>query len=185
MKLIVGLGNPGQNYSKTRHNIGFRVVDTLADRFDQKFSAGKGDYVYSQFNHNGEKVLLLKPLTYMNLSGQAVQNALHFWKLSPIDLLVVVDDLNLPLGKLRCRSKGSAGGQKGLISVINCLASDEFARLRIGIDKPPPNQEWAAFVLQPFTKAEEAIVNVALENACEACLCWLRDGLEIAMREFN
>lgn len=185
MKLIAGLGNPGPQYRMTRHNIGFRVVDVLADRLQTNFKSGKGRYIYGDAHYRQEKVILLKPLTYMNLSGEAISHALHYWKIETEDLLVVVDDINLPLGKLRARAQGSAGGQKGLFSIISILNDDEFPRLRFGIDQPPPGQNWADYVLQTFEKDEIERVGEMIDTAADACLHWIENGIEAMMSRYN
>src|SRR5205085_7432881 len=155
MKLIVGLGNPGREYANTRHNIGFRVLDELARRHAIDLTRRKFSGVIGSGSIAGEQVLLLKPETYMNLSGRSVREALTFHKLEPSDLLVIVDDLALPLAKLRIREKGSAGGHNGLTSIVNELGTDEFARLRIGIGWIE-GKRMVGHVLGAFTAEEEA-----------------------------
>lgn len=184
MKLIVGLGNPGKDYEKTRHNIGFRIVDRLVTELNGIFKPGKGRFLYAEGSQRSEKIIMLKPTTYMNLSGEAVGPALHFWKLEPPDLLVVADDLNLPFAKLRLRAKGSAGGQNGLKSVIQVLKSDEFARLRFGIGSPSAATH-SDYVLNPFHKDEEAALPEALGRAVDACRLWASDGILAAMNKYN
>ncbi len=184
MKLVAGLGNPGSRYEDTRHNLGFRVVDELADRWRidmgrQKFSAAVGDGVIA-----GERVLLLKPLTFMNLSGQAVQAAMAFHKLAIEDLLVVSDDLDLPTGQLRVRASGSSGGHRGLESIIRLLGSDGFSRVRIGIGRAS-RDDAVSHVLGSFSAAEEAVTETAIRRAADAVECWIVEGVTAAMNRFN
>ncbi len=185
MKLIVGLGNPGSLYAATRHNVGFNIVDKLARRFGLCFKSGKGPYVYGDIYYKQKKIVLLKPMTYMNLSGEAVSHALNYRKIDSRDLLVVVDDLNLPVGKLRGRAKGSSGGHKGLNSIIAGLNTDYFSRLRIGIQHPEQDRNWADYVLEPFARAEREVIDETLEIAADACLYWVENGIENMMSKFN
>ena len=184
MKLVAGLGNPGSRYEKTRHNVGFRVIDELARRwgigpFRQQFSglAAAGRF-------RDEKVLLVKPMTFMNRSGQSVREALTFHKLEPADLLVVVDDMALPLGRVRLRPQGSAGGHNGLTDIIQQLGTDAFARLRIGIEQVA-GEEMVGHVLSPFSREEEEIVGPAVVRAADATECWAMAGVNEAMSRFN
>ncbi len=183
-KLVVGLGNPGSKYEGTRHNIGFDVVDRLAAvgpgaRFSRKFE-GQIAEVEIDFR----RVLLLKPETFMNLSGRSVVPALRFYKLEPADLLVVCDDLNLPLGKLRVRRGGSDGGQKGLRDITAQLGADDYARLRVGIgDRGPVDA--ADYVLGRFRPAERPVIDDALIDASQAVAVWVARGVETAMNRFN
>jgi peptidyl-tRNA hydrolase, PTH1 family len=184
MKLVAGLGNPGSRYEGTRHNLGFAVVDLLAGRWGievarQKFNAWVGDGTAG-----GQRVVLLKPLTFMNLSGQAVQAAVAFHKLSLEDLLVVSDDLDLPVGQIRLRASGTSGGHKGLESIIQLLGSNEFARLRIGIGRAG-RDEVVAHVLSGISPEEEALTDAAVRRAADAVECWLTDGVTAAMNRFN
>jgi peptidyl-tRNA hydrolase, PTH1 family len=184
MKLIVGLGNPGRKYEDTRHNVGFRVADELARRWRidvdrSRFSALVGDGTV-----RGEKVLLLKPMTFMNLSGRAVREAATFYKLASGDLLVIVDDMALPLGRIRLRAGGSAGGHNGLTSVIQELGSEDFARVRIGIESVA-GQHMVDHVLGQFTPQERERIAQTIDRAADAAECWLTEGIESAMNEFN
>ncbi len=185
MKLIVGLGNPGRKYVGTRHNIGFEVLAELArvygtgrprDRF-------QGELVEASIK--GEKALLLCPSTYMNNSGNSVQPARDFYKLDNSDLLVVCDDFNLNLGKLRFRPKGSFGGQRGLEDIINRLGTNEFSRLRIGIGPPAENWNVSDFVLSKFTKEELPEMEQTTARAVEAVTCWTQDGTAYCMNHYN
>ncbi len=183
-KLVVGLGNPGSKYEGTRHNIGFEVIDRLASggagaRFSRRFD---GELAEAEIEFR--RVMLLKPSTFMNLSGRSVVPALRFYKLEPADLLVVCDDLNLPLGKLRIRGGGSDGGQKGLRDIASRVGTDEYARLRIGIGDRA-QVDAADFVLSRFRAAERPIIDDALILATQAVAVWLDQGIEAAMNRFN
>lgn len=185
MKLVFGLGNPGRRYEGTRHNIGALVVTELARRHatgpvKTKFRAEVVEAILG-----GQAALLAIPTTYMNLSGSSVQEAQAFYKAPLDDLLVVCDDLNLPLGKLRIRTRGSSGGQKGLEDIIRRLASEEFARLRIGIGQPPEGWDWADFVLSKFAKHELSEIEPAVGMAADAVVAWVRDGLAVCMNRYN
>ena len=184
MKLIIGLGNPGLKYAGTRHNVGFDVVDYLAagkgaSAFREKFEA-----FVAELKEGDETVLLMKPLTFMNLSGRALRSALDFYKLPVEQVLVVCDDFNLPLGKLRVRAKGSHGGQNGLRNIQDQLGTDAYARLRIGVGQPTVG-EAVDFVLSKFKPGERAAVEEAVANAAQAALVWVRSGLEACMNRFN
>lgn len=185
MKLVVGLGNPGRKYEGTRHNVGFDVLAELARRHAQATprAAFQGEVVDA--NLNGERALLLCPHTYMNRSGSSVVLARDFYKLENEDLLIVCDDLHLPLARLRARSQGSAGGQKGLADIIRCLGSEAVPRLRFGIGEPPPRWDAADYVLSKFTTDEAIDVRLAVERAADAVLTWARDGIKTCMNQFN
>jgi PTH1 family peptidyl-tRNA hydrolase len=184
MKVVVGLGNPGPKYTGTRHNIGFDVIDYLAAGpgclpFREKFEA-----FISEMKEGDETVLLMKPLTFMNLSGRAVRAALDFYKLPIEQVLVVCDDFNLPLSKLRIRAKGSHGGQNGLRNIQDQLGSDAYTRLRIGVGQPDPGDA-VDFVLSRFKPGERAAAQDAVANAAQAVLTWIRQGTEAAMNKHN
>lgn len=184
MKLIVGLGNPGPKYAGTRHNVGFDVVDYLAagpgcSAFREKFEA-----FVAELKEGDETILLVKPLTFMNLSGRAVRAALDFYKLPLDQVLVVCDDFNLPLGKLRVRAKGSHGGQNGLRNIQDQLGTDAYARLRIGVGQPNPGDA-VDHVLSRFKPGEKKAVEDAIATAAQAALVWVRQGTEAAMNRFN
>lgn len=194
IKLIVGLGNPGKEYERTRHNTGFMVLDELARRhraeFHRKlrFNALTAEITLSRSNAPRSTVLLAKPQTFMNNSGASVQALAAWHKLSPQELLVVVDDADLPLGTLRLRESGSGGGQKGLVSVIQHLGAQDFPRLRIGIGRPTaesPNQDLADHVLSTFDKSETPLVKETITRAADAIECALQFGITKAMNEFN
>ena len=183
--MVVGLGNPGQKYRATRHNVGFEVIAELA----RLFGGGPGRANFQgetiDVNLKGERAVLLTPLTFMNKSGTSVVRARDFYKLAHCDLLVVCDDLNLPLGKLRLRAKGSAGGQKGLEDIIRSLGGDDFPRLRIGIGQPPDGWDAADYVLGKFGKADRSEIDVAIGRAADAVTVWAREGVESCMNQFN
>jgi peptidyl-tRNA hydrolase, PTH1 family len=185
MKLIVGLGNPGRKYQETRHNIGYMVLAALARRFGTSPSKAKFRGEVMEAEIGGCKVLLLSPTTYMNLSGESVAEAAHFYKIPLADLLVICDDLNLPLGKLRFRARGSSGGQKGLEDIIRRLDTEDFSRLRMGIGSPPQQQDWAVFVLSKFSAEEKPQIGRAIDRATEAVETWIRQGIEPCMNQFN
>lgn len=185
MKLVFGLGNPGKKYTGTRHNIGFAVLAELARRYGvgRPRDNFEGETVEAV---SGElRMLLLCPHTFMNRSGQSVAKALEFYKLTPEAMLVVCDDFHLPLGKLRCRSKGSSGGQKGLLDIARHLGSDDFPRLRIGVGEVPANWDAADFVLSRFSKPEQAEMDVAVAEAADAVLVWGQDGVAACMDRYN
>jgi PTH1 family peptidyl-tRNA hydrolase len=186
LSLIVGLGNPGRRYTKTRHNLGYRVVDSLARKSRRSFKPGKGDYLFCEIEKEGQqRFVLIKPLTYMNSSGEAVADALEHFSLGPEDLLVVCDDANLPLGKIRIREKGTDGGHKGLRSTIYHLDSVFFARLRMGIGEAPEGMELEDFVLREFDSQEEETAERMIERACVAVEDTLTWGIEHTASRFN
>jgi PTH1 family peptidyl-tRNA hydrolase len=185
MKLVVGLGNPGRRYEGTRHNVGYLVLAELARRQGAPSVKTRfhGEVVEAELG--GQKALLLSPITFMNLSGTSVQEAMSFHKLPTEDLLVLCDDLNLPVGKLRLRSQGSSGGQKGLEDIIRRLGTDEFSRLRIGIGAAPAGWDWANYVLSKFLPDELPAIRAAVELAADAVVVWAREGIEVCMNQYN
>lgn len=198
MKLVVGLGNPGREYVGTRHNVGFDVVDALANRLAwavgesgfnrlarEKFEGLALDGSVSLSSGGSEKLLLLKPLTYMNRSGKSVQQAMAFYQLSPADIMVVLDDLALPCGKIRIRPSGSDGGHNGLKDIQRALASDKYPRLRLGIDAPPQYVPGKDYVLQRYTPPQQQAMKTSVDRAASAILCWIENGVESAMNRFN
>lgn len=185
MKLIVGLGNPGRKYAATRHNVGYEVLAELARRFAADKPKARFDGELAEVQIEGQRALLLWPLTYMNNSGGCVQPTRDFYKVANEDLLVVCDDVSLPTGKLRLRAKGSSGGQNGLKDIIRRLGSEEFPRLRIGIGSQPPGWELADYVLSKFSKEEEPAVSEAISKAADAATEWIRSGLATAMNKYN
>ena len=192
MKLVVGLGNPERSYVGTRHNVGFEVVDQLANRlgwakpgdFD-RVAKTKFDGLAFDGVVGNEKLVLLKPLTYMNLSGKSVQAAMAFYQLAPQDIMVVLDDLALPVGRLRLRGSGSSGGHNGLKDIERALATNEYPRLRIGIDPAPPRVAGRDYVLGKFTPEQRVLLEPALGRACGAIVTWIDKGISAAMNQFN
>jgi PTH1 family peptidyl-tRNA hydrolase len=184
-RLIVGLGNPGSDYLRHRHNVGFRIVGRLAGRHGLAFDRLQHKARVATGRVAGERVILAKPLTYMNKSGESVGPLLHWYKLSLDHLLVIYDDLDIPLGDLRLRPQGGSGGHRGMRSIIQQLGSGEFARLRVGIGRPPPRWDPADYVLSPFTEDELPMVEDVCERAVAAAERWLAEGVEVAMNEFN
>ncbi|HEV3237847.1 MAG TPA: aminoacyl-tRNA hydrolase [Gemmataceae bacterium] len=183
MKLVVGLGNPGSRYQGTRHNVGFEVIDRLADgpgagSFHTKF---KGQL--AELREENEKVLLVKPETFMNLSGQCVRQFVDFYQIQPEDLLVICDDVNLPLGKLRARAKGSHGGHNGLRDIQAHLGTTEYARLRIGVGAP--EEDLVDYVLGRFRPSELPIIKEAIEKAVQSVVTWISQGIEECMNQYN
>ena len=185
LKLIVGLGNIGARYVNTRHNIGFEVLDETARRHNVRFRAGKFRGEEVTLRLEGRKVLLLKPHTLMNLSGDAVVAAMRFYKLLPSQLLVICDDVNLPVGKVRLRARGSDGGHNGLWHVIHRLNTQDFARLRIGVGAKPPQMELADYVLGHFLAIDRPLMTDARDRAVHALMSWASDGVEAAMNRWN
>ena len=184
--LIVGLGNPGEKYENTRHNVGFQVVDTLAERQNAPIQKLKFKALTNLLTISGEKVLVMKPVTYMNLSGEAVRPAADFYKIPPERVLVISDDTALAAGRLRIRQKGSAGGHNGLKSIIQHLGSDQFPRIRVGVgEKPHPDYDLADWVLGKFQGEDKKIMEQAVERAADAVECLLREGIDLAMNRFN
>jgi len=181
----VGLGNPGKEYEGSRHNAGSLVVAGLADECGIRLSAGRGDFVGGRGRCAGEPVMLVVPLTYMNASGRAVAQALDEAEAGPGELLVVCDDVDLPLGQLRLRAAGGDGGHRGLASVIAALGTEEFARLRLGVGRPPEGGDTADYVLDAFSVEEGATVREMVERGAEAVRTMLREGIEQAMTVFN
>ena len=192
MKLVVGLGNPGAKYRMTRHNVGYMVLAELAENYFGGQSAGNrrpqnkfhGDLLDIR-EPGGESVLLLAPTTYMNRSGLSVGEAAGFYKMPPGDVLVVCDDLNLPFCRLRLRSEGGSGGQKGLADILRVLGTEKVPRLRIGIGNPPGPMDAADYVLMNFTEKELPDLKVTVKQAADAVVCWLNKGITEAMNRYN
>ncbi len=184
MLLIVGLGNPGARYAGTRHNVGFETIDLLARRHNVSFARKfKGEYAIVQMS--GEQVVLLKPMTFMNDSGEPVAEAMHGFKLDPAQVLVVHDDMDLALGKLRLRPRGSSGGHRGVESVIKHLGTTEFPRLKIGIGRPPAGMDPVEYVLSRFTPEERAIIDQTIARAADAVEFLTTHSIEETMNRFN
>ena len=184
MYIIVGLGNPGDKYEKTRHNVGFMVMDRLSDVMNVSISTTKFKGEYVKFKYHGEDVILLKPMTYMNNSGESVRQVMDYFKIDVEDLLVVYDDMDMPTGKLRLREKGSAGGHNGIKSIIAHVGTQNLKRIRVGISK---NKLYSVvdWVLGHYSKEEEKLISEGAKHAAEAVLCYLDDGFNKAMNKFN
>ena len=185
MKLIIGLGNPGRKYDRTRHNIGFRVVDDIAQKNRVAVKKRSCDSLVGELINVGEPVLLAKPQTYMNLSGPAVKALLKSTRSSPENLVVIYDELDLPFGRIRVRQKGSAAGHRGAMSIMETLAGAPFYRVRVGIGRPPQGVGPADFVLQPFSPDEVEQLDAVVARAANAALCILQEGGDRAMEKFN
>jgi PTH1 family peptidyl-tRNA hydrolase len=185
VKLIVGLGNPGPKYRGTRHNIGFAVVDLLAQRSGLTFEGGPAEAVIARARQLGAGTLLAKPLTFMNLSGAAVADLVRYFRIAIPDALIVADDVNLPLGKLRARARGSDGGHQGFRSIIERLGTTEFARVRIGVGRGDPRRDLADHVLARFDADEQPEVEAAVGRAADAAELFVTDGVEKVMNRFN
>lgn len=185
MYVIVGLGNPGKTYANTRHNVGFDTIDLLAERNNIKVNKIKFKSVYGEGNINGEKVVLVKPQTYMNNSGETVRDIASFFKLKPQEIIVIVDDIDIEFAGVRIRKKGSAGSHNGLKSIIHLLGSEDFPRIKIGIGKRHEGQRLSDFVLSRFSKDERKIIEESLIYSAEAVETILKDGIEASMNQFN
>ena len=184
--LIVGLGNPGREYERTRHNAGFRAVDMLADKLGCKVDRLKFQGLYCQTVYNGKKLFLLKPQTYMNLSGRSVLQLSSYFNIAPQNIIVMFDDISLPPGRLRIRSDGSAGGHNGIKSIISEVGTQDFPRVKIGVGaKPHPEQDLADWVLSTFSPKEEKDLVSALERSADAALTILEKGVPEAANRFN
>ena len=185
MKIVVGLGNPGDKYEGTRHNIGFDVLAELGRRWGAGKSKTRFEAMVTDIACGTEKLLLVAPQTFMNLSGRSVQQFIRFFQAAFTDVLVVCDDLHLKVGQLRLRASGSAGGQKGLQSILTCMGSEAVPRLRLGIGRPPANIDAADYVLSRFRKDELDQMDGAVVRAASAVEVWAREGLANAMNQFN
>ena len=185
MKLIVGLGNPGREYELTRHNIGFMAIDELSKRWNIPLNEQKFKGLFGAGFVNGEKVILLKPLTYMNLSGESIRPLMDYYKIDIEDFIVMYDDLDIPVGKLRLRMKGSAGGHNGIKSTIAHLGTQEFQRVRMGIDRPKNGMKVVDYVLGRFTTDEMPEMKRAIEKSADACEEWLKAPFLQVMNIFN
>ena len=184
--LIVGLGNPGKEYERTRHNAGFRALDILAEKLGCKIDKGKFQGLYGQANYGGKKLMLLKPLTYMNLSGRSVLQLSAYFNIPPQRIIVMFDDISLEPGRLRVRADGSAGGHNGIKSIIQEVGSQAFPRVKIGVGaKPNPEYDLADWVLSTFSVQEEKALAVALNNAADAALSIIDRGVPETANRFN
>ncbi len=187
MRLIVGLGNPGKKYKNNRHNLGFRVIDALSEDFKIKLSKKKFSSVFNQQSAiiNQQSVLLAKPQTFINLSGQAIKSFVNWEKIDLKNILIICDDFNLPLGGIRIRKSGSSGGHNGLQSIIECLDSKNFPRIRLGIGPLPQSIDPADYVLNDFDKEEKLVVDKMIDISCQAVKVMIYEGIDKAMSEYN
>jgi peptidyl-tRNA hydrolase, PTH1 family len=185
LKLIVGLGNPGKDYEQTRHNIGFMIIDELAERLSIRLDKMKFNGLYGQGIVNGEKVILLKPLTYMNLSGESVRPLMDYYDIDMDDLLVIYDDLDLPQGKIRLRTKGSAGGHNGIKSLNQHLGTQEFNRIRVGISRPQNGMKVVDYVLGRFMNEEMVLLKEAIHKSVAASEEWTKRSFLEVMNIYN
>ncbi len=186
MKAIIGLGNPGRDYKWTRHNVGFEVINKLAYDYNIDMNKEKYKALTGEGRIGFEKVLLIEPLTYMNLSGESVREFVNFYKLQPEDIIVVCDDINLPVGSIRIRAKGSDGGQKGLRNIIYQLGYDNFTRVRVGVGEKPPQWDLAKYVLSKFTEEENTDIIKGITDAGDAVAMIIKDGnTQQAMNTYN
>lgn len=184
--LIVGLGNPGREYESSRHNTGYLVLDRLADSLGVNVNKVRFKGLVGSCNYHGKKLILLKPETFMNASGIAVEACAHFYKIPPERVLVIFDDISLPVGKIRVRPSGSAGGHNGLKSIISSLSSDEFPRVKVGVGaKPHPDYDLADWVLSAVGKDDQPAYKQAMDNAVQAALCIVDSGCADAASKFN
>lgn len=185
MYIIAGLGNPTKEYDKTRHNVGFEVIDKLADRYDIDVSERKHRAFCGRGVIEGQKVLLVKPQTFMNLSGESLRSVLDYYKVLPEELIVIYDDISLPPGQLRIRLKGSAGGHNGIKNIIAHLGTQEFPRIKVGVGGKPPRMDLKDYVLSRFSKGEQELMDEAFQEAAQAVVMMLGEGADRAMNHFN
>lgn len=187
MKLIVGLGNPGKEYEKTRHNSGYMALAKLAESVGASVTSNKFQALTASAMIGGEKVLLMEPLTFMNLSGNAVRAAADYYKIDPQDILILHDDMDLPVGSVRIRPKGSSGGQKGMKHIIACMGTDEIARIRIGVghSRRGEHEEVPDWVLSPVAKADRDLFDNAIDTAARAAEAWVTQPLDRVMSQYN
>ncbi len=186
MLAIVGLGNPGEKYEHTRHNVGYDVISIIAAKLDTPIKKLKFQGTIGETIYKGQKLVLIKPQTYMNLSGLTVQEAMSWYKLEPKDVLILVDDIDLPFGQVRVRAKGGPGTHNGLRHIVQCTGSGNFPRVRVGMGAPPPEWDLADWVLSKFqTEEERKIAYDAYLTAADAALCWAENGIDVAMNRFN
>lgn len=185
MKIIAGLGNPGNEYKDTRHNIGFMFLDALADSWEISNWREKDNALVAETFYNSEKIILIKPLTFMNDSGKAVAPVLNFYKLNIEDLIVVHDDMDISVGTYRIRKKGSAGGHNGIKSILNCLGDENFIRFRIGIGHPKEKNNVINYVLSAFSAEDKEKINEAVKNLIPAAECVIKYDADMAMNKFN
>ena len=185
MYLIAGLGNPTREYEKTRHNVGFEAIDILADKAGTTVTEKKHKALYGKGYIGGQMVILAKPQTYMNLSGESIREIADFYKIEPENIIILCDDINLSEGQLRIRLKGSAGGHNGLKNIISHLGTQEFPRIRIGVGEKPRGMDLADYVLGRFPKEQQAVMEEAYRDAAEAACMMIEDGADAAMNHYN
>ena len=185
MYLIAGLGNPTREYEKTRHNVGFEAIDILADKAGTTVTEKKHKALYGKGYIGGQKVILAKPQTYMNLSGESIREIADFYKIEPENIIILCDDINLSEGQLRIRLKGSAGGHNGLKNIISHLGTQEFPRIRIGVGEKPRGMDLADYVLGRFPKEQQGVMEEAYRDAGEAACLMIEDGADAAMNHYN
>lgn len=185
MKILIGLGNPGPRYERTRHNVGFMAIDQAANKWDIAVTKSKFQSLYGEGTWRGEKVVLVKPMTFMNLSGQAVRQVLDWYKPDDGEWAVLYDDMDIPTGSLRLRVKGSAGGHNGIKSIIAHVGTQEFSRIRIGVSRPPVGVPVVDYVLDSFSNSERADIESALQRSVEAMDVFVEEGFTTAMNRFN
>lgn len=185
VKVIIGLGNPGKAYENTRHNIGFMTIDKISEQLNIPVAQEKFRARVGEGRVDARRVLLVKPLTYMNLSGESIAEILKFYKLIPDDILVIYDDLDLPVGQIRLRQKGSAGGHNGIKSMIAHLSTEEFKRAKVGIGRPLPGRSVSDYVLSEFSKNEQPLIEEAVSAAAKASVMWLGEEFVKVMNHMN
>lgn len=185
MYIIAGLGNPTKEYDKTRHNVGFSVIDVLADRYRIDVSERKHKALCGRGAIEGQKVVLMKPQTFMNLSGESIRAAVDFYKVEPEDVIIIYDDISLEPGQLRIRLKGSAGGHNGIKNIIAHLGTQEFPRIKVGVGAKPPRMDLAAYVLSRFSQGEQKLMDDAFSEAAGAAVMMMTDGADRAMNHYN
>lgn len=184
MLAIIGLGNPGANYDKTRHNVGFRVIDLMSRRYGIAVSRTRSRALVGEGLAGGQRIALVKPQTYMNLSGESVQDLMRWYELMPQDILIISDDIDLPPGSVRIRPHGGAGTHNGLRNIIQMTGSDRFPRIRIGVGAPPPQWDLKDWVLSGFGE-DQTVMDEALRTAADAADCFITGGIDLAMNRFN
>lgn len=185
MKLVVGLGNPGKKYERTRHNVGFLVIDHIASQNEIRVRTKRCNALVGEWSSQGEKIVFAKPQTYMNRSGDSVKALMRWFHATPDDIVLVYDDLDLPFGRIRIRAKGSAGGHRGVASIVDGLAGAPICRVRVGIGRPPTGIDAADYVLESFSAQEFSELDDVVSRAVQALMCLLREGKQAAMAQFN
>jgi peptidyl-tRNA hydrolase, PTH1 family len=185
LELIAGLGNPGREYRETRHNIGFQVIDFFSREIGTRLESRRFHSINTLTELQGKEIILLRPKTFMNLSGKSIKDCAHFYKIKPENILIIHDDLDLPVGKIKVVRQGGAGGHKGVQSIIDCLGSTLFPRIRIGIGRPLYGEDIENYVLSPFYNDEKEIIQKAVRITANTCRMFVLDGLEAAMNRTN